>query len=414
MKRFYLALIVSITTAGLHGQTLDDYLSEAAQNNPGLKASYSSFEAAIKHISQVNVLPDPNLSFGYFVSPVETRVGAQRAKISLNQMFPWFGTLKLKEEVAQRNVDIYYQQFLDHKNQLFFQVKESFYPLYKVKAHLRLQEENLQILETYRQLSTTNFANGKGPMTDVLRVEILIENIETEMSLLTAQVRPLEIKFNRLLNREDSMKVFIADTLSISLIDSLKSDSVGVNHPKVAAIKSKLQMLQAQEVVVQKSGFPQMGLGLDYVFINKRPDLDMTNNGKDAIMPMISMTLPVFRRKYTSALEENRLLQQSISYQMEQVENNLMSEYESIGYEIDKTSQLDELYENQLQKSKRVLSLLYAAYSNSGKDFEEILRVQQQILKYEMAQVSVRADHHIALARLAYLTAKSELDGRTK
>merc|ERR1711974_383443 len=48
----------------------------------------------MQKVAQVNNLPDPTFSFGYFISPVETRVGPQRAKVGLTQMFPWFGTLK--------------------------------------------------------------------------------------------------------------------------------------------------------------------------------------------------------------------------------------------------------------------------------------------------------------------------------
>ena len=63
-------------------QSLDDYLVEGAENNPGLKSSYFNFEAAMQKTAQVKALPDLALSFGYFVSPVETRVGPQRAKFS--------------------------------------------------------------------------------------------------------------------------------------------------------------------------------------------------------------------------------------------------------------------------------------------------------------------------------------------
>ena len=74
------------------GQSLNDYYTIAAENNPELKAKYKEFEAAMQKIPQVSSLPDPNLSMGYFISPVETRLGPQNVRLSLSQMFPWFGT----------------------------------------------------------------------------------------------------------------------------------------------------------------------------------------------------------------------------------------------------------------------------------------------------------------------------------
>ena len=397
------------TVSGLHAQTLEDYLNEAAESNPSLKAYYATFEASMKRVSQVNALPDPQLSFGYFISPIETRVGAQQAKVSLSQMFPWFGTLKAKEQVATLQAETKYQVFLDQKNHLFFKVKQAYYPLYQVNEHLRLQKENLQILETYKELATTSFANGKGLMTDVLRVEIMIEDVKTDIQLLEDQVRPLEVGFNRLLNRDDSIRVLVVDTLSIEAKSMTQSkDSISLNNPKIKALEKRLLSLEAQETVAQKSGFPQIGVGLDYAFISERTDVNVPDNGRNAFMPMVTMSIPIFRKKYNAAIEESRLLQQSVEYQITATENTLVSSYENARYKVETAAQRNSLYDTQLQKTEQVLNLLYTGYSNSGKDFEEVLRMQQKLLKYEMAQATVKTQYHIALAQLTYITAKSE------
>ena len=101
------------------------------------------------------------LSFGYFVSPVETRVGPQRAKFSLVQMFPWFGTNGTKVNATEFNAQAKYHEFLDRKNELYYQVKKAYYPILELKEHIRWQEENLEILNTYKRLSTTSFFEWK-------------------------------------------------------------------------------------------------------------------------------------------------------------------------------------------------------------------------------------------------------------
>jgi len=52
--------------------------------------------------------------------------------------------------------------------------------------------------------------------------------------------------------------------------------------------------------------------------------------------------------------------------------------------------------------------LLETAYSNSGKDFEEILRMQQELLKYQIATATATKAFYVALAKLDYLTSKTE------
>ena len=64
------------------------------------------------------------------------------------------------------------------------------------------------------------------------------------------------------------------------------------------------------------------------------------------------------------------------------------------------------LYDQQIAESQQALNLLYTAYGNSGKDFEEVLRMQQQLLKYEKMKATAMTKYHTALAKLDYITAK--------
>ena len=136
--------------------------------------------------------------------------------------------------------------------------------------------------------------------------------------------------------------------------------------------------------------------------------MSVPDNGKNAIMPMVTMSVPIFRGKYKASVEEAELMKTSMEYKKESLENNLFSSYEATWYELDRAHQLIALYDTQMEKTEQVIRLLYTAYSNSGKDFEEVLRMQQQLLKYQMALVSENIKFFTALAQLDYITAKSE------
>ena len=117
----YIFIILSLLVVKVQAQTeLDNYLKIGAENNPGLKAKFSEYNAALEKVPQVGALPDPTVSFGYFISPVETRVGPQQAKFGIKQMFPWFGTLNAKEDVAIQRAKSKYEAFEELKSKLFF------------------------------------------------------------------------------------------------------------------------------------------------------------------------------------------------------------------------------------------------------------------------------------------------------
>ena len=84
-----------------------------------------------------------------------------------------------------------------------------------------------------------------------------------------------------------------------------------------------------------------------------------------------------------------------------------MSDYENSLFEVERTYKLYNLYNDQISTTSHVLSLLYTEYSNSGSDFEEVLRMQQKLLAYEMAKVSAFTNYSISIANWKYIISKT-------
>ncbi|MDX5340333.1 MAG: TolC family protein [Cyclobacteriaceae bacterium] len=407
IKNFIMFLVLSLPMLVL-GQSLEDYQKIAAENNPGLQARYKEFKAAMEKVPQVSSLPDPTLSFGYFISPVETRVGPQQAKFSLSQMFPWFGTLEAQGNAAALMAQAKYQNFLDARNKLFYQVADAYFPLYELEEQLRLQRENLEILESFMTLAQSKYENNQSSMVDVLRVDIMIKDARTNINILEDKRQPLLTRFNNQLNRDETMAVSIVDTIKVSpLPDGYHRDSLLVNHPLLEELILKEEAMKEQEKAAIRRGLPSFGLGLDYVLVGKRTDMDIADNGQDVVMPMLTMSLPIFRGKYKAAKEEARIMQEAYRDMRQETANNLGSAYEMVWYEIEKQRQNLDLYREQIDETRQALNLLFSSYSNNGDDFEEVLRMQQQLLKYQMMQATSLSEYKIAEAKLNYITSKN-------
>ena len=390
------------------GQDLEDYQKIAAENNPGLQGRYKEFKAALEKVPQVSSLPDPTLSFGYFISPVETRVGPQQAKFSLSQMFPWFGTLEAQGNAAALMAQAKYQSFIDARNKLFYQVADAYYPLYELDEQLRLQRENLEILESFMTLAQSKYENNQSSMVDVLRVDIMIKDARTNIDILEDKRQPLLTRFNNQLNRDASETVSIVDTINVSpLPDGYRRDSLLINHPLLEELSLKEEAMKEQEKAAIRKGLPSFGLGLDYVLVGERTDMDLADNGQDALMPMVTVSLPIFRGKYKAAKEEARIMQEAYRDMRQEMANNLGSAYEMVWFEMEKQRQNLDLYREQIDETGQALKLLFTSYSNNGNDFEEVLRMQQQLLKYQMMKATSLSVYKIAEAKLNYITAKN-------
>ena len=162
---------------------LDGYLTVAAENNPGLKAKFSDYMAAMEKVPQVGTLPDPNFAFGYFIQPVETRIGPQRANFNLMQSFPWFGLLGAKEDVAIDMAKAKYEDFENTKSNLFFEVKTAYYNYYFIEKAIEITEENMEILNIFKRLSLVKIEAGNASVVDELRVELELNDLENQLAL---------------------------------------------------------------------------------------------------------------------------------------------------------------------------------------------------------------------------------------
>jgi cobalt-zinc-cadmium efflux system outer membrane protein len=401
-----ITLLFFISFSG-SAQTLEEYFQIAAENNPGLKAKYKAFEAAMEKIPQVGSLQDPSLSFGYFISPVETRVGPQKARFSLTQMFPWFGTLRAQEDVASLMAEAKYQEFLDAKNQLYNQLAAVYYPLLETHELIAIEQENLRILETYYSLSTSKFENGQGSLADALRVDIMIQASKTNIDVLKMKIKGNNSWFNSLLSRSHDSPVEISEKLEISAADwMVLPDSIQTN-PLLESMDLKIQASEASVLVAQKQGMPKLGAGVDYVLVGERKDMVIPDNGKNVLMPMVTMSLPIFRGKYKGAQKEAELMQESYKLEKEELNNKLYGSYYRYSSDMQIQDGLISLYDKQVVTSEQTLELLYNGYSNSGKDFEEVLRVQQQLLEFQKMKLKAMVAYQTSLAQINYVTAKT-------
>ena len=387
-------LLVFLGVATMQAQTLDEYFKEAAENNPGLQSKYKEFEAALQKVHQVNSLPDPTVSFSYFFP----KMMSQRASISLTQMFPWFGTLSAQGNAAALMAEAQYQSFLDAQNQLFYEVSAAYYPLYELNRLREIEQKNIDILESYKSIANSKFKNGLAPMVDVLRVDIMLKDAITSLNILEMKEKSLKTTFNKLLNRDVTEEVAIDTAFATeTLQDSFRRDSIATNNPLLSALDLKIKASEASEIAIQKDGLPKLGVGLDYAIMD---------NGKNIVMPMISVSIPIFRKKYNAAKKEAQLMQDSYALQKMEVANSLISNYEMTWFEVQQQRELILLYDQQTKESNQSLNLLFSAYSNSGQDFEEVLRMQQQLLEYEKMKATAEVAYHTALAKLNYITAK--------
>jgi outer membrane protein TolC len=251
-------------------------------------------------------------------------------------------------------------------------------------------------------------SSGLQGLTDIYRIQIETGDLENDIALLKNQKSSIMAQFNTYLNRPVATPVFIYDNI---VVDSLEwslvavSDSVLTNNPMLGMLDYEKQSFEARKKMVTKMGYPMVGIGLNYSLIAKSgtsmgaPDM----NGRDMLMPMVTMTLPIYRKKYNAMISEAELLKSATSQSYLASANSLQAEYYQAVQLYQDSKRRINLYGNQYQLASKSLDIMLKSFSVSGSALTDVLRTRQQTLDYEYKQVEAIADFNTSIAWLKRL-----------
>jgi outer membrane protein TolC len=165
--------------------------------------------------------------------------------------------------------------------------------------------------------------------------------------------------------------------------------------------------LQSNESANQKEGLPKISVGVDYGFVQERVDVSLPDNGKDIIMPMVSVSIPLLSKKYSSKQQQFKLKQQEIEKRKEHNLNRLRSDLEQgkTAYQ-NALENIKTQYKNSTE-AKRALDVSLATYETGRLDFEQILDLQLLILKFQLAEKNAEEEFFIQKSIIEYITTKN-------
>ncbi|WP_281988718.1 TolC family protein [Aquimarina aggregata] len=390
----------------IEAQQLQSFIEDAKRNNPEIQGYLLRHNIAEEKINEANWIPNTEFSAGYFVSEPETRTGAQRARFSARQKLPWFGAITARENYASAMADAEYVEIAIAKRKLTLSVSQSYYRLYTIKAKQKVLNENIRLLKTYEKLALTSVEVGKASVVDVLRLQIRQNELQQQVEVLDEAYLGEQITFNKLLNREGNVVVNILGELSLPKEDAVYDSNRLPFNPELLKYDKLYESVVQSEVLNKSEHNPMIGFGLDYVPVSERPDLSFSDNGKDILMPMISVSIPVFNKKYDSKSKQNELKKLEITSQKDNRLNVLESAFAKA---ISRRNQARIQYNMQVKNIKQTNDaeeILIKGYEAEAINFNELLDIQELGLKFKINQISAISAYYEESAIVNYLIAE--------
>ncbi len=398
-----IGLISTINLRPASAQSLDDLMEKAVAENLELKVLDQEYLAALEKAPQVSQLPDPEVGIGAFPFPVETRLGAQTARLSATQMFPWFGTLDSQVDLEKTKAKALYERLGAKQLNLFFQIKSAYFRLYEIEQSQAIIQRNITLFESLERLALTKVESGKATAADVLRVQLKIEELQQELEILEAAKTNPKATINQLLNRSVETPITTTDSLSFALLpfdrDTLTTN-IRENHPM-------LRMFELQQEVSRKSislnaldGKPTFGVGMDYIMVDQRSDAAPANNGRDILQLRASIKIPLYREKYDAKRAEENLKIGALEHRKADVLSKFKAAIEK-AYADYRAAQLKmDLYDKQVEITEAAINILESEYSSKGNNFDELLRLEKELIDYDLKMLKAIVQSHLAKSNI--------------
>ena len=399
---FVICSLIFVLSA--QSQQLTSFIEEALANNPKIQKFELQYKIASEKVNEVHTLPNTEFGVGYFISEPETRTGAQRFKVSVKQMIPWFGTITARENYVSSLADAKYEDIVIAKRKLIVSVSQSYYNLYANKAKQEVFVKNIKLLETYETLALSAVEVGKASAVDVLRLQMRQNELEQLKQVLLQQYLAEQTVFNKLLNRGKSIVINVVNELKIPLEnDVITTENLAI-HPELTRYDKLYQSMEKSELLNQKESGPMFGFGLDYVAVSERPNMNFGDNGKDIVMPMVSFSIPIFNKKYKSKTKQNKLKQQEIIFQKQDRFNSLQALLDKAIYNRSSSRISYNTQAKNLQQANDAEEILIRSYETGTIDFKDVLDIQELQLKFQINQIESIKTYYKQTTIINYLS----------
>ncbi|MHC4158454.1 MAG: TolC family protein [Planctomycetota bacterium] len=383
---------------------LQDYLRYAALDNAGLKAAFERWKAAVEKIPQAQALPDPKFTYGYFIKEVETRVGPQRHKFGIMQVFPWFGKIEARTDAAAAEAKAARKRYDAEKLKLFWQVKEAFYEYLYLASAVEIAKHNLELLKHFEEVTRTRYMAAAGTHPDVIRAQVELARLEDVLKSLQELREPIVARLNAVLNRQSSELLPWPEKEGFRQIAVGRQEIVPLLrqvNPELAAIDLEVTAARSKLELAKKQFYPDIGVGLDWVETDSAVSSGVSDSGKDPVILMFSMNLPFWRDSYKAAEQQARSVLRKTEQQRTEAENTIIARAVQVLYDLEDSGRKVKLYGDVLvPKSEELLQASETAYQGGTIDFLSLIDAQRTLLNFQLQYERAVTDNQQKLAEL--------------
>jgi len=349
--------------------TVQDYLRYAEEHNAGLKSSRQEWTAAMEQVPQAKSLPDPQLTYGYYMQQSDMH---EKQMVGVMQMFPWFGKIDARTEAAVKSAEAAQQKYRGARLALFKEVKEGFYEYVYLSKATEIATENLELLRHFEEVGRTKHMTAEAGHPDVIRAQVEIARMDDVLRGLKQLREPTVSRLRTALTLPAETNLPWPEVEEFNVVEPKYERLVNLltqKNPELAGLNLEAMAARSRVKLAEKNFYPDIGVGLQWEQM-ERPGGGSMEKGKDAVLLVFSLNVPLWQDSYKGAQRQAVAEATSIEQQKIDTENSILTKMSQSYYEYNDSIRKIRLYHDVLiPKGKELLQSSETAYRGGTIDF---------------------------------------------
>lgn len=384
--------------------SLGRYLAHALRHSPELRAEHHAWRADVERSHAAGTLPDPMVTYAYFIQSVETRVGPQRHRIGVSQAFPWPTKLTASSRAAElashgsrRDIDASVLA-------LVADVSAAYFRLWAVREERKIVHEQGELVGSLAGLVRSRVAVGQATLADLTQVDVMhAKLVDHEAALEEAEHRSEADLAERVGRPELRPLPTTSNAPPILETAERRADLAAAieTHPKLKAIAERARARTELARARSADGLPSFRLGFDFIETGDALATNVPDSGKDPMIVSLGVSIPLWRG--TVHARENEALEER-----ESLKSKERAAKQVLVRELDKTLSASRdaarrlrLYDKTLiPQAESAYGSMLGAYETGRAPLASVLIAERDLLELAVMRVHAARDGAVAWARL--------------
>ncbi len=404
LARLFLIFVCVLfnNTVSANELSLEPLVEEAKRNNPEIAAALKRYESAKARIPQAKSPEDPQIGIEFEKAkgnPFNLRsTPAMDRKLSVSQMFPWFGRLSLKGKIALVESQIYAAEYKDKELEVINATKKAYYDLFMSNKEISLKQESLEFVKFVIKIAEARYAAGGGSQNDIFKLNLELTKMNNEIENLEKEKSVKKVRLNSLLNRQADS--YIGEPVLKEEIKELSYQADYLykltlqNQPELLIFSYAIEKNKNEKELAKKSFFPDLMAGIV-----------MRGLASGSIGPwdlMMAFSVPLWswtKQRYQVKEAIANLEEAEAAYQA--MKNKAFAETKNLIAQVEIAANKVKLYkESQIPLLQSSINSLVSSYRSGQADIMLLIDSERMLIEARMDYYKSLVDYNMNLAEL--------------